>query len=651
MKSQLFFVLFSINLIAGSSAVLARRPVQIAQDIACAISNTWNSFTKPVQRELVREDQVEDPFLRSWLGQSLSKEKALKKLEELEMLMERDGRLSRREIALLEYLRYYFSSHSSGAYPAESIKAAGVSLPGGILQAPSRTAQESAEPAEQAQAGSSGQPVQGPVFKVLHKVLKNLSNEEFESLLNVFDPGSYRPQHQMTPQENQIHRMQAFVIFDVCEQVLSEILNKNFQMNETYCTEGVSASSAWVALMYVNRFLVRNQNFQLTEQGLNQLFSVALLTAAKIQEFSYPDSKKFIWLSQNIEDLEKKFYEGIGFDFRVDLRETEELLKKIRQEESPMEYVSDKKTELRNFNGTEYSKGKRLGLGTFSNVCIAQDSKSEKYYAVKSITAQRDPRSIDGSFAVEIMVLLNGHPSIVSLQGVSLNSLYPTLFLEYCSQGTLKDIFRHRELTDQEIKKWMRQLLEGLEHLHKFGFMHRDIKPENLLVNEAGDLKIADFGSAREIFNVVEQKPHPVVTRWYRAPELLMLGTRYGPEIDVWSAGCIFAEMVLRKSLFHGEDDSKTLLMIFCLLGVPTLKNFPLHRETYMFYKYLADLENMSATVPRSEMTKSFQTTCQTILNKLGQDGYNLLMRLLVLEPSRRITAALALQDPYFQGP
>lgn len=124
-------------------------------------------------------------------------------------------------------------------------------------------------------------------------------------------------------------------------------------------------------------------------------------------------------------------------------------------------------------------------------------------------------------------------------------------------------------LPKNTVKSYLWQLLQGMSHCHAHRVLHRDLKPQNLLIDSKGFIKLADFGLARSIGLPIRTYTHEVVTLWYRAPEIL-LGTKYyGPSVDVWSIGCIFAEMVTKKPLFSGDSEIDQLFRIFRTLGTP----------------------------------------------------------------------------------
>ena len=141
-------------------------------------------------------------------------------------------------------------------------------------------------------------------------------------------------------------------------------------------------------------------------------------------------------------------------------------------------------------------------------------------------------------------------------------------------------------LTPAHIKSYILQTLLGLEYLHSNWILHRDLKPNNLLMNQDGVLKIADFGLAKFYGSPNRQYTHIVVTRWYRAPELLFGARNYGTGVDVWAVGCILAELLLRIPFLAGDTDLDQLAKIFQALGTPTEENWPGHNKLPDFVQF-----------------------------------------------------------------
>merc|ERR1719271_1550738 len=161
------------------------------------------------------------------------------------------------------------------------------------------------------------------------------------------------------------------------------------------------------------------------------------------------------------------------------------------------------------------------------------------------------------------------HPNVVKLLDVrcSQSSLY--LIFEFVEQDLRQYLKRKGVFYGKELKMGGLQLLEAVHCLHAHRILHRDLKPQNLLIDKNGRIKVADFGLARA-FNVpIKPFTHEVVTLWYRAPEILLGIDRYSTPVDIWSCGCIFAEMATGKALFPGDSEIDTLFKIFQVLGTP----------------------------------------------------------------------------------
>jgi len=182
------------------------------------------------------------------------------------------------------------------------------------------------------------------------------------------------------------------------------------------------------------------------------------------------------------------------------------------------------------------------------------------------------------------------------------------------------------------LKSFLYQLLNGIAFCHEHRVLHRDLKPQNLLINKKLELKLADFGLARSFGIPVRNKSHEVVTLWYRAPDVLMGSSKYSASIDIWSAGCIFAEMTTGKPLFPGKNNDDQLLQIFKVLGTPNEKDWPTIKE----------LPGYKPEFPSYPPKK-----IQDVVPGLDAEGYDLLMKMLQYDPAQRLTAVKAMQHPY----
>ncbi|KAK7482976.1 hypothetical protein BaRGS_00025753 [Batillaria attramentaria] len=176
----------------------------------------------------------------------------------------------------------------------------------------------------------------------------------------------------------------------------------------------------------------------------------------------------------------------------------------------------------------------------------------------------------------------------------------------------------------------MLQLVNGVDFLHSNRIVHRDLKPQNILISSEGQLKLADFGLAR-IYSFQMALTTVVVTLWYRAPEVL-LQTRYSAAVDLWSCGCIFSELHSRRALFKGNSEFDQLKKIFEVMGLPPASEWP---------------EGVS--LQRSTFRPSAPQPLERLTPEMDPQARDLLERMLVISPARRISAREALNHPYFR--
>uniref|UniRef100_A0A8C2SPE0 Cyclin-dependent kinase 2 n=1 Tax=Coturnix japonica TaxID=93934 RepID=A0A8C2SPE0_COTJA len=184
------------------------------------------------------------------------------------------------------------------------------------------------------------------------------------------------------------------------------------------------------------------------------------------------------------------------------------------------------------------------------------------------------------------------------------------------------------------IKSYLFQLLQGLAFCHAHRVLHRDLKPQNLLINADGAIKLADFGLARAFGVPVRTYTHEVVTLWYRAPEILLGCKYYSTAVDIWSLGCIFAEMVTRRALFPGDSEIDQLFRIFRTLGTPDEASWP-------GVTALPDYKPSFPKWARQDLGK--------VVPPLDEEGRKLLAQMLHYDPNKRISAKAALGHPFFR--
>ncbi|KAF3821730.1 hypothetical protein GH733_009772, partial [Mirounga leonina] len=252
-----------------------------------------------------------------------------------------------------------------------------------------------------------------------------------------------------------------------------------------------------------------------------------------------------------------------------------------------------------------YEKLDFLGEGQFATVYKARDKNTNQIVAIKKL--------LDAF----------GHKSNISL-------VFD--FMETDLEVIIKD--NSLVLTPSHIKAYMLMTLQGLEYLHQHWILHRDLKPNNLLLDENGVLKLADFGLAKSFGSPNRAYTHQVVTRWYRAPELLFGARMYGVGVDMWAVGCILAELLLRVPFLPGDSDLDQLTRIFETLGTPTEEQWP-------------DM----CSLPDFVTFKSFPgIPLQHIFIAAGDDLLDLIQGLFLFNPCTRITATQALKTKYFSN-
>ncbi|KAK8462409.1 hypothetical protein SEVIR_1G201800v4 [Setaria viridis] len=212
----------------------------------------------------------------------------------------------------------------------------------------------------------------------------------------------------------------------------------------------------------------------------------------------------------------------------------------------------------------------KIGQGTYSNVYKARDLQSGKIVALKRVRfVNMDPESVR-FMAREIHILRRlDHPNVIKLEGIVTSRLSHSLYLvfEYMEHDLAGlAALSGQRFTEPQVKCFMAQILEGLRHCHARGVLHRDIKGSNLLIGDDGTLRIADFGLAT-FFDPGKTQPMTsrVVTLWYRPPELLLGATEYGVAVDLWSTGCILAELLAGKPIMPGQTEIEQLHKIFKL--------------------------------------------------------------------------------------
>ncbi|KAJ1931483.1 negative regulator of the PHO system, partial [Linderina pennispora] len=224
-----------------------------------------------------------------------------------------------------------------------------------------------------------------------------------------------------------------------------------------------------------------------------------------------------------------------------------------------------------------YQRLEHLGEGTYATVYKGRSPKGE-IVALKEI--HLDPEEGAPSTAIREISLMKelDHENVLKLLDVVHTETKLMLVFEMMD----KDLKRymdangtHSALPAATIKWFMYQMLSGIKYCHEMRVLHRDLKPQNLLINSRNQLKLADFGLARAVGIPVNTFSNEVVTLWYRAPDVLLGSRNYSNTIDIWSAGCIMAEMYTGRPLFAGSNNDDQLLKIFRIMGTPSEATWP----------------------------------------------------------------------------
>nr|XP_027085244.1 cell division control protein 2 homolog A-like isoform X3 [Coffea arabica] len=273
----------------------------------------------------------------------------------------------------------------------------------------------------------------------------------------------------------------------------------------------------------------------------------------------------------------------------------------------------------------QYEKVEKIGEGTYGVVYKARDKSTNETIALKKIRLEQEDEGVPSTAIREISLLKEmQHGNIVRLQDVVHSEKRLYLVFEYLDLDLKKHMDSCPEFSKDPrlVKMFLYQILRGIAYCHSHRVLHRDLKPQNLLIDRRTNaLKLADFGLARAFGIPVRTFTHEfyssqVVTLWYRAPEILLGSRHYSTPVDVWSVGCIFAEMVNQRPLFPGDSEIDELFKIFRVMGTP-------NEDTWPGVTSLPDFKSAFPKWPSQKM--------------------------LCLDPSKRITARKALEHEYFK--
>lgn len=286
-----------------------------------------------------------------------------------------------------------------------------------------------------------------------------------------------------------------------------------------------------------------------------------------------------------------------------------------------------------------YKVTKVLGDGTFGSVLRAQNKTTGEWVAIKKMKQKyyswEECKKLREINALRKLI----HPNIIKLKEVIRENDELHLIFEFCDRGNMYEYTRAqqskgRPMHESKVRSMMFQTMQAVHHMHKHGFFHRDLKPDNLLVSGQGEVKLADFGLAREI------RARPpftdyVSTRWYRAPEVLLRSAVYNSPLDIWAAGAILAELYTLRPLFPGASEQDQLYKICTVLGTPTQAQW-------------SEGHRLAAQLG-VRLPQVAATALEVLIPESSPNGLDSISQMLQWDPGSRPSASKVLAHPFFE--
>jgi serine/threonine protein kinase len=321
------------------------------------------------------------------------------------------------------------------------------------------------------------------------------------------------------------------------------------------------------------------------------------------------------------------------------------MMESSRKESSDDKEIKEKKFKVQQTNGTNvmesltYTAIQKLGSGSFGVVYQAKCTETGEIVAIKKVLQDSRYKNRELQILKEL-----DHPNVIKIKQhfyhpSESDDLYLNVVMEYIPE-TLSNIIKHNYKFKKEmpviiVKLYAYQMLKAINYIHSIGICHRDIKPQNILIDTSTHvLKLCDFGSAKKLVKGDTNVSY-ICSRYYRAPELIFSAEEYTNTIDIWSIGCVIAELVLSEPLFMGESSVDQLVEIIKVLGTPSKKQIKEMNPDYKEYKF--------------PIIKCY--TWQEIFKnspRIPKDFFNLLSKILVYEPNKRIKPLEALSHSFF---
>jgi len=290
----------------------------------------------------------------------------------------------------------------------------------------------------------------------------------------------------------------------------------------------------------------------------------------------------------------------------------------------------------------KYEFIKQIGHGAYGVVCSAVDKTTGHKIAIKKVPNAFDDL-IDAKRILREIKLLRffDHENVISLIDVikpeaktGFNDIY--IVFDLMETDLHRVIYSKQELSDEHIQYFVYQILRGMLYIHSANVMHRDLKPSNVLLNKNCDLKICDLGLCRGFDKEDEAKTEYVVTRWYRAPEVILNASRYTKAIDVWSIGCIFAELLGRTPLFPGQNYLDQVERVIAITGTPSAEDL----------EFIGDEAALKYIKSRPRRTKQ---NWKDLYPKANPMALDLLSKMLMFNPEKRLTVEECLAHDYLK--
>ncbi|XP_064600510.1 cyclin-dependent kinase-like 1 [Liolophura sinensis] len=284
----------------------------------------------------------------------------------------------------------------------------------------------------------------------------------------------------------------------------------------------------------------------------------------------------------------------------------------------------------------KYEKIAKIGEGSYGVVFKCRNRDTGQLIAIKKFVESEDDPLIKKIAMREIRMLKQlKHPNLVNLIEVFRRKKRLHLVFEYVDHTVLNELDRNpRGVPEHMVKKIIHQTIQAVNFCHQHNCIHRDVKPENILITRQGIIKLCDFGFARLLTGPGDEYTDYVATRWYRAPELLVGDTQYGPPVDIWAIGCVFAELLTGQALWPGRSDVDQLYLIKKTLGDLLPRHVQIF-STNTFFKGMS--------IPEADRLEPLdEKFCHA-----SPLALSFMKGCLTMDPAQRLTCSDLLSHPY----